>query len=588
MIRGTRATALAICLAATFGACRDEKGEPAKTPPIVRDPVIYGEDNRKDLYQVTDAATLALADSTVALFESQDLTDQGDGTSRVQGSTLAISQRLCSTEKFGEQKAAAFCSGSLVGTDLVATAGHCITSATNCSGTKLAFGFALRQAGVQPDVLSNQDIYQCSRIISRKQEGAGADYAIIQLDRPVVGHAPLAIRRATGTVTVGESVLVIGHPVGIPTKVADGAQVRRVNSSYFVANLDTYGGNSGSAVFNSATREIEGILVRGEDDFVPNGTCNVSNRCSNEGCRGEDVTRADQFTQWIPPLNTVPTPTPNPTPPTTTPAPTPTPVPGNGTVEFSLSPNVAIPDNDKNGIQSQIAVDQIPGTRKVRVYVDITHSFRGDLKLSVVSPDGREVALKNVSSSDSRADVKGTFGGDLVAAESLEPFASTAHAGNWTLKVSDQARVDVGTLNAWKIQLIAGTDPVPGADASFSVSPKVGIPDNLLAGITSELQVNDSPQGRKVLIPIVIKHPYKADLQIVLITPTGQQILLKKKGTGGSDDDVTGTFGDSLVSVDSLDSLSHVNIAGTWKLIVSDQAARDVGSLEQWGLVFKR
>ena len=52
-------------------------------------------------------------------------------------------------------------------------------------------------------------------------------------------------------------------------KVAGGAKVRSNNNGvYFVANLDTYGGNSGSAVFNLQTREVEGILVRGENDYV--------------------------------------------------------------------------------------------------------------------------------------------------------------------------------------------------------------------------------------------------------------------------------------------------------------------------------
>ena len=60
-------------------------------------------------------------------------------------------------------------------------------------------------------------------------------------------------------------------------------------------HLDTYGGNSGSPVFNAATHEVEGILVRGETDFTSNGTCNVSLVCPTSGCRGEDVTRATEF-----------------------------------------------------------------------------------------------------------------------------------------------------------------------------------------------------------------------------------------------------------------------------------------------------
>ena len=85
---------------------------------------------------------------------------------------------------------------------------------------------------------------------------------------------------------------VIGHPVGLPAKVAGGAIVRdNTPNPFFVANLDTYGGNSGSPVFNSRTHRVEGILVRGERDFVARGNCTVSFVCPTTGCRGEDVTR---------------------------------------------------------------------------------------------------------------------------------------------------------------------------------------------------------------------------------------------------------------------------------------------------------
>jgi V8-like Glu-specific endopeptidase len=86
----------------------------------------------------------------------------------------------------------------------------------------------------------------------------------------------------------------------LPLKVAENAFVRdNSNSSYMTCNLDTYGGNSGSPVFNSETHEVEGILVRGETDFEPSGNCNVSLVCPTTGCRGEDVTRTTEFAHLI-------------------------------------------------------------------------------------------------------------------------------------------------------------------------------------------------------------------------------------------------------------------------------------------------
>jgi hypothetical protein len=82
-------------------------------------------------------------------------------------------------------------------------------------------------------------------------------------------------------------------------KIADGASVREVKGTHLVANLNTYGGNSGSAVINSETFEVEGILVRGETDFAWQGDCNVSLVCPTSGCRGEDCTRTTEFANLI-------------------------------------------------------------------------------------------------------------------------------------------------------------------------------------------------------------------------------------------------------------------------------------------------
>ena len=68
--------------------------------------------------------------------------------------------------------------------------------------------------------------------------------------------------------------------------------------AFFVANLDTYGGNSGSPVFNSDTHEVEGILVRGEADFVQQGNCQVSLFARLQGA-GEDCTRTTEIAQLL-------------------------------------------------------------------------------------------------------------------------------------------------------------------------------------------------------------------------------------------------------------------------------------------------
>jgi hypothetical protein len=119
----------------------------------------------------------------------------------------------------------------------------------------------------------------------------------VRLDRPVVGRTPVRLR-GSGKVKSDERVFVIGHPCGLPQKLARGARVRNnTHAAYFVANLDTYGGNSGSPVFNGGSYQLEGILVRGQKDFVKAGSCYVSLVYPTTGSGGEDVTRT---TEWAP------------------------------------------------------------------------------------------------------------------------------------------------------------------------------------------------------------------------------------------------------------------------------------------------
>jgi hypothetical protein len=80
------------------------------------------------------------------------------------------------------------------------------------------------------------------------------------------------------------------------------------NPVYLRANTDSYGGNSGSAVVNANTRLIEGVLVRGANDYVPDErrSCMVSNRCADTGCIDpndlhlEEITRVSMALDFIP------------------------------------------------------------------------------------------------------------------------------------------------------------------------------------------------------------------------------------------------------------------------------------------------
>jgi V8-like Glu-specific endopeptidase len=258
--------------------------------------VVYGEDDRLDLFEVTNSMHLKLAKSTAAMIPNRNVSIRND-VATLRGGTLEGSG-ICSDAKFAKQITPANCSGFLVGEDLLVTAGHCISSESKCRSYKWVFDFAVEQAGDAEGSfkLPSSQVYGCKEIVEQEYGyGTSDDYALIRLDRKVTDRDPLEVR-TSGKVKTGTDLLVIGHPTGLPSKVAGGAWVRdNSNKLYFSSNLDTFGGNSGSAVFDAATGVVEGILVRGERDYktiTQNGKrCRVPNTCTDKGCRGEDVTR---------------------------------------------------------------------------------------------------------------------------------------------------------------------------------------------------------------------------------------------------------------------------------------------------------
>lgn len=104
---------------------------------------------------------------------------------------------------------------------------------------------------------------------------------------------------------------------------------------------------------------------------------------------------------------------------------------------------MSIPDGGA-AINSPIAVTGVTGKAPatLKVDVDISHTWRGDLVIDLVGPSGKTYRLKNSSSSDSADNVVATY--------TVNASSETAN-GTWKLKVQDVARQDTGTLNSWKL-----------------------------------------------------------------------------------------------------------------------------------------
>lgn len=79
-----------------------------------------------------------------------------------------------------------------------------------------------------------------------------------------------------------------------------------------------------------------------------------------------------------------------------------------------------------------------------KVGVDIVHTYRGDLVIDLIAPDGTAYRLKNSSTSDSADNVVATY---TVNA------SSEVAAGTWKLRVQDVYTGDTGYINSWNLTL---------------------------------------------------------------------------------------------------------------------------------------
>lgn len=255
---------------------------------------IYGSDDRKDVYQVSNTLHRTLAKSTAGMIHGSFFVKGAQPNMfDLKGTrTLGAAQNLCSGEKFAEQQIAPNCSGFLVGPDTLVTAGHCykaigkLTPEQVCQSFAWVFDYEQKSATSDPTKnIPITNIYTCRAVLG-SQWDSNYDWSIIKLDRKVVGRTPLKFR-AAGKIADSAKLVVIGQPNGLPTKISANGKITLNNeASRFSTNLDTFHGNSGSAVFDANTGLVEGILIMGKNDYVPSikgnpNSCKVVNRCDD-------------------------------------------------------------------------------------------------------------------------------------------------------------------------------------------------------------------------------------------------------------------------------------------------------------------
>ncbi|WP_234987739.1 proprotein convertase P-domain-containing protein [Novilysobacter spongiicola] len=95
-------------------------------------------------------------------------------------------------------------------------------------------------------------------------------------------------------------------------------------------------------------------------------------------------------------------------------------------------------------VESPIRVSGRSGnaSASTRVDLDIRHSYRGDVQIDLVAPDGSAYRIKNSSTSDSADNVIG-YANVNLGSEGLN--------GTWRLRVRDVYSADSGYINSWSI-----------------------------------------------------------------------------------------------------------------------------------------
>jgi Zn-dependent metalloprotease/subtilisin-like proprotein convertase family protein len=174
----------------------------------------------------------------------------------------------------------------------------------------------------------------------------------------------------------------------------------------------------------------------------------------------------------------------------------------------------------------------------------------------------------------------------------LTEYMRSATLSRWTFK---QARY--AALNACR-QLYGETGPeyavVQNSWAAVGVgepagnfalitreaSPALAIPDNDPQGVASAITVEEEGIVREVTVFVMIHHSYINDLRVRLVSPGGEEVVLHDR-RGGAEDDLIEEY--RLDNAPELLKFVGDAVQGDWRLLVSDHAAADTGSLVEWG-----
>lgn len=230
---------------------------------------VYGTDDRKERYQfLTTSMTYRLARSSAMVAMRGLVKPRSDGNFELWEPRTLAQTGVCADERFAKQPEVGYCSATLVAPDLVVTSGHCMMNAyggfasaqRRCEDIYLVFDFAYSAATTSwlsaLRVIPKKNVFRCVEVLAAEIPDLTMprqDYAILKLDRAVEGRTPVPVYDGADR-PVGSSAIQIGHPSGLPQKIAPAKVYEHLDPARYDAyryRSDVFGGNSGGGVFTT-------------------------------------------------------------------------------------------------------------------------------------------------------------------------------------------------------------------------------------------------------------------------------------------------------------------------------------------------
>jgi ankyrin repeat protein/V8-like Glu-specific endopeptidase len=249
---------------------------------------IFGDDSVFDFFELSNQRYNALSKTTVALVKRDQIVESNNGYKfKAKGQSLAQSINMCADERFSQQERQAFCTGFFITPDIVMTAGHCINQ-DSCNNTAFLMDFKTDPTTQQPNnSFDKNQVYFCQKVIAQKHtsfDNQYEDYALVMVDRKVDLNINYQEIHSLDSLTRDDELLIIGHPSGLSQKIArEGKAIELFSNNILATDIDSFGGNSGSPIFEEKTGKIIGILVAGGKDggfeTEPGRNCKSWVRC---------------------------------------------------------------------------------------------------------------------------------------------------------------------------------------------------------------------------------------------------------------------------------------------------------------------